>query len=117
VRRRAFFVADAMMGLAFLALLATVLAVTATRQQRAARVLADQREAVRIAETALLDLQAHQSATAAGSDVTVRVAPAAGGANVPGRKWVEMIVTVRGQTRSLVGLVPDDAATGEGGAP
>jgi hypothetical protein len=106
-----------MMGLAFLALLATVLAVTATRQQRAARVLADQREAVRIAETALLDLQAHQPAAAAVSDVTVRVAPASGGAKVPGTKWVEMIVTVRGQTRSLVGLVPDDAATGERGAP
>ena len=108
-RRRGLFTLEAMVGLAMLAVIAGALAVAAVRQERTARALAESRAAMRLAERALIDLQAAREPVASEDSMTVGIAPAgAGGENVAGYRWVQVTVTYgpKHQNVVAVGLVP-----------
>lgn len=100
--RRAFFIADVVTGMILIAMLSVALIGLVTREGRAMAALADQRDAARVAEAALSDLQAGRELPG----TAVRVSPAVGGDPVAGHAWVKVIATVRGRSASLVGLVP-----------
>ena len=104
--RTGFFLADAVIGLALLAILSVALISIVRRERRAATVLSDQREATGAAEAVLSGLQARLP-PAPGTDV--RLTPSPGGDPVAGQAWVEVRATVRGRSASVVGLVPEDA--------
>src|SRR5688572_13443842 len=111
-RRNAFFIADAVIGIAIVAVLSVSLIGLLGRRRQAAQRLADLREATRAAEAVMTDLQAGKPAWAPGarpgSAATVRdLAPS----DTPGRTWVEVDVTVGSQRAVLAGLVPVVAAT------
>ncbi len=106
-KRRAFLLADAMMGVAILATLITIFAASLGAQQRASRKLADSREAWRAAESALSDLQAGHATKRA------EIHPAAGGNAPAGFVWVEAVASRGDATARLVGLAPKAA----GGTP
>ena len=111
-RRNAYFIADAVIGIAIVAVLSVSLIGLLGRRRQAAQRLADLREATRAAEAVLTNLQAGKPAwgpgAAPGSAATVRqLAPS----DAPGRAWVEVDVTVGSQRALLAGLVPARPAT------
>ena len=109
-RRRAqgFFTTDALVGLLIVAALAAALAVGAGQHRRATTRLADAREALHVAERALVALQCGKPVPPDADDARVvvqtlpDVAPA-------GQRWVDVSVTVRERSSSLVGLAPVEA--------
>ena len=107
--RRGFFSTDALVGLLIVAALAAALAVGAGRARRAALRLADTREAMHLAERALVALQFDKAVPADAPDARIVVqtlpdpAPA-------GQRWVEVSATVRDRSSSLIGLAPVEAA-------
>lgn len=109
--KRGIIFADTVLGIALLALAMTVLLTAITREQRAGRKLADARQAVRVAEAVLSSMQSHLPIPQLERDVRVDLLEAPDGGKLAGHRWVKVIATVRGQTRSLVGLVPADAPT------
>jgi hypothetical protein len=110
-RRGAFMLADVVIGLIVLTLVAVIFTSAVGRQQKAARRLGAQREAVRIAEAVLTGLQTH-AATPRGDDettISIREMPSV---RPSGRtKWAEVSVNHRGRVATLVGAVPASAAT------
>ena len=112
-RRHAIIIADIAMGIAILAMAAVVLASAVTRQRLAFQRLADSRQAVRAAEGALAELQAGFDVAHSDAETTLAVQSYNGAQAPPRRRWVEVRATVRGQSRALIGLVPDrgNAAT------
>jgi type II secretory pathway pseudopilin PulG len=106
-RRRGFFIGEAMVGLGILAVAATVLVVATMRQTSASHVLINGRTATRAAEAALIRLQAHLPISTNPED-NIQVRAMAEQAT-EGHHWLQVSATVDGQTRVLVGLVPDDA--------
>ena len=103
---------DTVLGIALLAVALSVLLVAITREGRAAQQLADARQAARAAEAVLCQMQAHLPVRPLDNElhVVLNDAPGGGGA-VAGNRWVEVTATIRGQTRSVIGLVPADAPT------
>ena len=116
-RRNGYFIADAVIGIAIVAVLAVSLMGVLGRRRQAAQNLSDFREATRAAEAALTDLQAGRPPRASASGSTIRVTPApvaTGSAAAPapaGRVWVEVEATVSGQRATLTGLAPAGATT------
>lgn len=103
--------ADTVLGIALLAVALSVLMVAITRERGAGQRLADARQAVRTAEAVLANMQSHLPVPRLEQDVQVILRDTPGGATLAGHRWVEVVASVRGQTRSLVGLVPVDAPT------
>jgi hypothetical protein len=104
--RRGFLFADAMVGLAIVAMLATLLAVAVNRQQRARERLADSRAAERLAEYVLLSLQHGQPIPPAPADTTIDIHPATGGIAPAGFAWKIVQTHVHSQAAELIGLTP-----------
>jgi len=107
--RRAIVVADAVMGISVLAVVAVVLVTAVGRQRLACQRLTDARQAVRAAEAVLADLQAGLEMPGSDAQTTLVVRPCTGDAAPRQFHWIEVSATVGGQTRALVGLVPDRA--------
>ena len=108
--RRGIIIADAMLGMLLLAIAALVLGIALTRGRTAELRLADTRQATRLAEAVLADLQAGQNPPQAGPDETIVVQPAKGG-QIGSHRWVEVTATVRGQRRALIGPAPGGPAS------
>ena len=104
--RRAFLFADALIGLAIVAMLATLLAVAVNRQQLARQRLADTRSAQRLAEYVLLSLQHGQPIPPAPADAKIEIHPAQGGVAPAGFAWKIVQTHVHSQTAKLIGLTP-----------
>lgn len=124
--RRAFVMADAVMALVIVGLLAAAMSVALGRQARATQRLADERAATWAAERVLSRLQ---SGGARDEQVDVdgagiRIDPAEGGETPAGHAWVRVRAEGNGRKASLVGLVPGDrvekeaasAPAGKGGS-
>jgi type II secretory pathway pseudopilin PulG len=103
-RTKGFFLADAVMSLIILSLLAAVLMMAAGRQRHASLRLKDQRAATALAERALSRMQAGEAAD--NSEGTIRIKRLADGDVPAGRQWVQVTVTFQGRSASLVGLAP-----------
>jgi hypothetical protein len=93
---------DVVMALTIVAILGLVLGSAADARQRALNHLADSRAAERLAESALISLQAGQAAP--GGAVIVHNLSIA--APVPDRNWVEVDATVNKREAAIIGLVP-----------
>jgi hypothetical protein len=106
--RGGYFSTDALIGLILVAALAAALAVATARQRRSSQHFGDAREAVHLAERAMLELQTGKPAPTtqpAGGDVTLSVRPLADPAP-QGSRWVEISTSVRGRRATLMGLAP-----------
>jgi hypothetical protein len=99
---------DTILGLVITGMLSTLLVVAITRAGAAQRQMDDGAAADRACQRVMDALHKGQPAPATIGEAKVTVRPAAGGgANVPaGHAWREVVVTYRGRTASLVGLVP-----------
>jgi hypothetical protein len=97
--RRGFFFFDALAAILLLTVLTAVLMTTMGQRMRAAARLADSREASRLAEKALLDLQQHRAVDAVDAGVTVTPLPNA----EAGLQWTAVTATVNGRSVRLVG--------------
>jgi type II secretory pathway pseudopilin PulG len=116
--RRAFMFIDVLFGIIILGVLMLVLTVGMARQQRATQSLAEKRQAIRLAEMALGNLQLGHAAPAPADGATVSIRNAAGGATLPGRRWIEVEAIVGKQHSFLTGWVPNESPPkAEGGRP
>ena len=105
--RRGFMVADALTGLFLVVALAVALTAALSSQRRAAPRLADERQAVRVAERELLNLQTGAAPQPTlSTDVTVEMKSLAEPAAPSGKQWARVTARVRGREANLVGLVP-----------
>lgn len=99
--RRGFLVLDVVGGLMLMLVTVVLLAGITGRSRIAARRLADDRAATRLAETTLLRLAADGSATI---DDAVHVTPLDTAAP-PGLRWVNATSNLNGRRATIVGLV------------
>lgn len=113
-RRGGFIAFDVVMGMAILGVAAVVLVSSISNGNRAARRLADSRQATRDAEAVLVALQAGLPPPTSDANASISIEPCTGGATIAGRHWVQVVATVDGQSRLLVGLVPNTAPVGGG---
>ena len=95
-------------GITIMTILAVVLAVLMTRQQRVAQRLAENRAAARLTESVLIDLQTGKVAQMP-ADVRTRVQPLDVSETARSMQWVRVEVTQNGRTTSLIGLAPAGA--------
>jgi len=100
-RDRGWVFIDVLNGLIIVAILAAILGAAATARQRAMKRLSDSREAQRVAEAAIISMQAGQPA---GNGVVVR--PLSTESPVEGKLWVQVEATVNHRQGEIVGLVP-----------
>jgi hypothetical protein len=101
--RRGFFFMDAVAAILLLAVLMVVLLTTMGQRMRAGSRLADSREASRLAEKALLDLQQHRTVDA--GDAGVTVTPLGNVEGVDRLQWTAVTATVNGRSVRLLGTV------------
>ncbi|MHC4996554.1 MAG: hypothetical protein ACYTGQ_16025 [Planctomycetota bacterium] len=88
-----------------LAIFLTVMTTHSFLQQRQLQTrLADQRQAARIAERVLVDLQLGQTTLEADPDTRIGLERLEGGYRPDGRRWVRVTVEYREQEASLTGL-------------
>ena len=104
--RRGIFLADSIIGFTLIAILGLMLVVAITRANRARERLGEANESTRTARRVMTLLQQGQAAPQKMDGAEVRVAPAPGGADVPGHAWVQVTVSRGGRPFTLVGLVP-----------
>jgi Tfp pilus assembly protein PilX len=115
-----FFILEMIVGLGLLAVAAFVLVLATSRVHLASSTMADSRQATRAAEATLLQLQADLSLAPTAADTQVRITPLSPASEGGKWQWVEVTATVRGQTRTLTGRVPQKApktAPAGGGTP
>ena len=114
--RRGFLVADMLVALAIVALLAAIMAATLGKQAKASIKFSQTRAAMRLAEAAMADMQTGQSPSPpqAGT-LGVRRMPAQ--TQPAGMAWVEVTVQLEGGRAALLGLVGEGIAAKTGGAP
>ena len=105
--RPAFFAADALIGLILVSALAAALWVSLERYSAADRALANTREALRTAESALIDLQSRRPLPTGADQRHIIVRPLPDPSPAVGRKWVRVSATVENREASLVGLIPE----------
>ena len=110
LRPRGLMVADAVAGLALLAVLATTIIIAARSQGIASERLSDSRGATWAAEQALAEMQAGR---AAGKEVRVDALNA--DAAPDGFAWVRVHAERYGRSADLIGLVPKASAPAQGG--
>lgn len=106
MRRKGFIFADALIGLAIVAVLATVLAVLAHRHAKASRLLAQTRAATRLCENVAAYLQAGKMVPLPTDGALVRVAPLPHPGPTPGTAWAEISTSVDGGRATLIACVP-----------
>jgi hypothetical protein len=110
-RRRGFFLFDTIAGLTLASVLGWVLVTAIVQSQRTQQRLDESAAAMRIAQRVIYTLQQGKPAPDKVDEAQIQVKPAAGGAPVAGRTWVEVSVNYRGRTAWLIGLTP------QGGRP
>jgi hypothetical protein len=97
------FLADAVMALVILSLLAGVLMMAAGRQRQASLRLKDQRAATALAERGLSRLRA---GVAAGEGDAIRLEWLADGEAPAGQRWVRVTAVFHGRSAAVAGLAP-----------
>jgi type II secretory pathway pseudopilin PulG len=97
-------IADAVAGIALLAVLATSIVIAVRSQQRGAERLSDSRGATWVAERALAEMQAGRAVSMAASDV--RVEPLDAESVPQGFAWVRVRGERNGRSAEVIGLVP-----------
>jgi hypothetical protein len=112
---RGFMAVDVVMALGLLGITVAILVSASTRTDRAVDRLSDDRNASRIAEEALIDLEAGLPIPGDDQQTKISVEACQGGAKVSGRRWVRVVVTYHGGRGMLVGLAPENTAVRQSG--
>jgi type II secretory pathway pseudopilin PulG len=106
-QRSAFLTLDVIVALAVVVTLSAVLAVSLSRMHQASLRMADERAAVRLAETAILHLQARdKTPLLAQTSLRPLTNPAP-----PAQTWVEVTAKYNTRPASLIGLIPTASTT------
>ena len=103
--RRAFMFVDAIIGLALVGVLLSILAVSMTKRQQAMRELAEQRSVERAAEAALNELHAGRTMPPTIGDVAIKMTDAPGATAPAGYHWVQVHAVSGKRTATLVGVI------------
>ncbi len=111
-RAHAFVVAEVVMAMAVVAILATALTVTVAKQQRAMARLDQSRAAMRFAEAALLSLQTSRPSPPPRAGMSLHVIAVANSEAPVGCAWATIHVDGNGPSAELTGLVRADALKG-----
>jgi type II secretory pathway pseudopilin PulG len=104
---------DAIMALAIVLIMLSVLTTAVSRQRRGADRLAETRAAVRLAEDTLTAMQTGAARPDVPEETTVSVKPTdvqPALAAPAGNAWVDVIVSHKGRSTTLSGIVRADAA-------
>ena len=112
--RRGFLMLDVSVALVVVTILTVALAITMGHQRRAMTRLSDTRQAIRLAEQALAELQRSGATALGGEDIDLKLVPAEGPDAPTGWRWMRVAVTYRRGAAELTGLIP---ASPEGGRP
>jgi type II secretory pathway pseudopilin PulG len=104
--RRGFFLIDAIFALGIILLLAGLLTVAMTRQQRATTHFGDARDALRLAERTLTAIQIDQPPPAPPAGSTIEIRPLESATKSPGLRWVSVHVLQHRRSVVLVGIAP-----------
>lgn len=115
-RNAGYIAADAIIALAIVLLLLSLLSVSVARQRRGSERLADSRAAIRLAEETVTALQTGATPPPPPQGITVQVKPTEAKPQLEapaGSTWVEVVVSYgTGRSSSLCGIVRADAAKG-----
>jgi type II secretory pathway pseudopilin PulG len=103
--RCGFIFVDAIIGLALVGVLLSIIAVSMTRRQQALRELAEQRNVERAAEAALNELHAGRTMPPSIGDVAIKMTDAPGGTAPAGYRWVQVQAVSGKRTATLVGVI------------
>ena len=106
VPRRAFFLADAVVGFLLIGAIGLMLVMSVTTASKAHRRLDDSAAAATTAEQVLASLREGRPAPQRIGEANVEVRPAEGGVAVEGHRWVEVTIERNGRTATLIALVP-----------
>jgi type II secretory pathway pseudopilin PulG len=104
-RKRGYIFADAVIALMIAAVLSTLLAVSVNASARGRRGLSDSRQAMRLAEEALSDLQLGRASASAPQDTSIQVKDLTDAPAVANWRWVTVTANVNHRTAILIGLV------------
>jgi hypothetical protein len=114
-RTSGFLTLDVLAGIFLLMALAITLAVSANLRQRSAQRLAEQRQALAVAQEVLVNLRSSgQSST---SDTAAQVSVERTGRRLADLEWVQVTVIREGRRASLLGLARAPATRPAGGSP
>ena len=109
-RHGGWFMVDALLSMAVIVIIAAALAASMAQQRKAEARLAASRDAIRLAENALIALHTGKTAPPPPAGTTMEVLNADSGRTPSGWKWVTLRVTRDGKTATLTGLVPAGGA-------
>jgi hypothetical protein len=110
---RGFFLADVITGIGILAILVVVLAAATKEYRRGTEKLADSRQAVRLAEHAMLTLQSAKELPITPEGDSIEIAPLPETRGLPqGCVWVRVTARHNGHAAELIGVVRSDAIKG-----
>jgi type II secretory pathway pseudopilin PulG len=109
-RRRGYFMAEATAGIAIIMALSVALLVSIFSQRRALRRLVEDRQAARLAEHALTQMQIGEYK----SDAEIQVLPIDKVEAPVGHRWVDVKVKYNTGSASLSGLVPASVVSEKG---
>lgn len=108
--RGGWFMVDALLSMGVIVIIAAALAASMAQQRKAEARLAASRDAIRIAEHALLALQAGQTAPSPPAGTTLEVSKSDSTQAPSGWYWVTVRVTRDGKASTLTGLAPAGGA-------
>jgi type II secretory pathway pseudopilin PulG len=108
-RRAGFMLPELIFALALIVAATAIWTTSAAHVRRADRVLADSRDAMRLAEQTLIALRAGEDIPKPPAPNKVTIDRCQGGVEVAGHVWVYVEATVANQRRGLTGLVPETA--------
>jgi type II secretory pathway pseudopilin PulG len=111
-RSSGWMLADALVGIGILTVLAGVVVTEISWRTEADKRLENLREATNLAELALDQMQQGPPPAASKASDVIRIEKIAGGATVPQHVWVRVVASHAGQSASLIGLVRADAMGG-----
>jgi hypothetical protein len=109
-RARGFLMLDIVGGLLIVTVLTIALATAVGEHGRSMSRLADSREALRLAERAMVEIQRTGATRIRGPQTQVRIEGVPGEGPPAGWRWAKVAVQYRRGSAELVGLVPASAA-------
>ena len=106
---RGYFFIDSLIGLCIVSTVTVALLSTVRHEQHAERRLGASRDALHLAEHALLNLQHHQPLPPVTRASRISLQPTATGTAPAGYLWVNIEAAVDAERQSLIGIVPADS--------
>ncbi|QNN22387.1 hypothetical protein HED60_08905 [Planctomycetales bacterium ZRK34] len=114
IRRHGFVLIDAIAAVTIVAALGVSMLYALHGYRGAMATLNDAKQAITLAEAALVKLQTGDGLPLSDADTTYDIEPINEGHLLPGRRWVRLRITHRGHEAELIGVVPIVSTPGGG---